>query len=935
MSENGQILLKTAELSRIFPFLLLLDQHCRVEDYGRSMAKLFPGSLPGTPFFNQWSIVRPKLQAGVACSLESLVGKLVVIVNNDKPDLRFKGQFEKIEFEQKYLFLGAPWLDDTDQLLQYDLTLDDFALYDSMTDLLHVLKNNEIANREMKEVVNKVSKQRHEMAQSNARLEFLQSLIDNSSDAVQVSYEDGQLFYINQEAASRLGIKMEEAGRYNVRDFEKIFENPLEWQKHVDDLKAVAYLTVEGENVHQRTGDTFPVEVTVKYLNVDGKGYIIANSRDITERRKSEEQLRIQEEKYRNIIANMNLGLLEVDKDDRIQYANQSFCELSGYTLEEMLGEKAADLFASEGAKQRIEEKNQLRENGQSDSFEIIVRNKRGEARWWLISGAPRYNDFGTVVGSIGIHLDITEQKRLEKELSRALYSAQEASEAKAAFLANMSHEIRTPLNGVLGMIRELGKEPLSLRQNSCLISAKKASEHLLSIINNILDISKIEAGELQLEQLNFSIRDVLNDVSSILESQANERLIEFRVVVEETVADAFLGDATRIRQILINLAGNAIKFTEKGSVTIVCAGHQVNKYHQELIFSIRDTGIGMDEEFTQKIFTKFQQADKSSSRRFGGTGLGMAITKELIEMMNGSITVQSEKGVGTEVCAQLMLPVGDVTKIEMANNLPLQVALENRSVLLVEDNEMNRMVAINALLPYKMIVTEAENGLEAIEILKKDTFDLILMDLQMPVMGGLEAMRILRQSLKIKTPVVALTANAFKSEIDLCINAGMADYVVKPFEEKNLIQAIAKALAVNNKPGSQELPNTTIPSESTEVDTHLYDLTKLKALSRGDEAFVLKMLGLFADMMPRAITEMQTAVNAQDFENLQKVVHRIKPSVDNMGIVSIRSHIREIEQADIETERMLMIDHTRFIADVLERVVAEVRRSELHPPTS
>jgi CheY-like chemotaxis protein len=342
-----------------------------------------------------------------------------------------------------------------------------------------------------------------------------------------------------------------------------------------------------------------------------------------------------------------------------------------------------------------------------------------------------------------------------------------------------------------------------------------------------------------------------------------------------------------------------------------------------------------MDEEFTQKIFTKFQQADKSSSRRFGGTGLGMAITKELIEMMNGRITVQSEKGVGTEVRAQLMLPVGDVTKTEMANNLPMQVALENRSVLLVEDNEMNRMVAINALLPYKMIVTQAENGLEAIEALKKDTFDLILMDLQMPVMGGLEAMRILRQSLKIKTPVVALTANAFKSEIDLCINAGMADYVVKPFEEKNLIQAIAKALAINNKSSSQEQLNTTIFSEAAEADSHLYDLTKLKALSRGDEAFVLKMLGLFADMMPRAITEMQTAVNAQDFENLQKVMHRIKPSVDNMGIVSIRSHIREIEQADSETDRLLMMDHTRFIADVLERVVAEVRRSELHPPTS
>lgn len=928
MSEQQHILFQYSELSRFFPFYLLLHSDTTIESCGQTMTKLLPGIQPGALFSDDWTVIRPRVDPLMPDLLHFLIGKLVVIAHAHRPDLKFKGQFERLASSSMYCFVGTPWFNDTDQLQEYGLVLSDFAVHDTMIDLLHVLKNNDIATQELTEVVSKVKKQKKALTISNERLELLQSLIDNSSDAVQVSEEDGRLFYINNEAAERLGIDASQVQEYNVRDFEKIFEDPAEWQHHVDELKKVEYLTIEGQNVHQKTGVVFPVEVTVKYIVIDGKGYIIANSRDITERKKNEEQVRIQEEKYRNIIANMNLGLLEVDRDDHIQYCNQSFSNLCGYTLEEMLGKRGSDLFASEEGKAQIMEKNKLREKGKSDSFELIVRNKRGEARWWLVSGAPRYNDEGELVGSIGIHLDITEQKRLEKELERALVNAQEASEAKAAFLANMSHEIRTPLNGIIGMMRELSKENLSERQNSYLSSARKASQHLLAIINNILDISKIEAGELQLEQSHFSIREVMTDVARILENQASERGIEFNVRVDDFVSAAFVGDATRIRQILINLAGNAIKFTEKGFVEIQCYAIQVNKYHQELTFSIKDTGVGMEDDFIAKVFTKFQQEDKSSSRRFGGTGLGMAITKELVELMNGTIVVRSEKGRGTDVQVRLTLPTGDPKHIEPGTLLPEQVTLHHKSVLLVEDNEMNRLVAINALAPYNMIISEAENGQQAIDLLQKENFDVILMDLQMPVMGGLEATRILRKVLKVDTPVIALTANAFKSEIDTCMEAGMTDYVIKPFEEKTLVQAICKAFA--SQYAELQVGNVLDDQLGDVAGNHLYDLSKLKTLSRGNEDFVLKMLGLFVDMMPRSLAEISNSLENGDIVTLKRVMHRIKPSVDNMGIVGIIKDLKEIEQVADDSPVLPLVAPVNKIVAVLNRVVDLIKKTEL-----
>lgn len=661
---------------------------------------------------------------------------------------------------------------------------------------------------------------------------------------------------------------------------------------------------------------------------IDEENYIlglVGMTFDITERKQSERQLQIQEEKYRNIISNINIGLLEVDTQDRVIFCNHSFEEMSGYTLEEIKGKKGSKILAAGKNRKLVERQNAQRLLGESDSYEVLVRNKRGEARWWLVSGAPNYNDKGEIIGSVGINLDITAQKRLEIQLENALEQAQAAAEAKEAFLANMSHEIRTPLNGIIGMVRELRKEALNPKQKQQVNSAYKATRHLLAIINNILDITKIEAGELQLEARHFALKSLLDDVNSILKPDADKKQILLSTSIDDQLTDVLIGDETRLRQILINLAGNSIKFTEKGKVSIACKTLKSNNKKQTIQISVQDTGIGMEEDFIQKVFHKFQQEDASTSRRFGGTGLGLFITKELVDLMGGNIQVKSIKGIGTEINITLSLPIGDAAHIENKELLTDNLSLNKAKILLVEDNEMNCMVARNTLELLDVVISDVENGRQAIELLKQESFDLILMDIQMPIMGGMEATKIIRNELKINTPIIALSANAFKSEIEACKAIGMNDYITKPFEEKTLIQTVLKffkikAESLQYKPESEVL-----------VEKELYSLTKLREMSRGNEDFVEKMLRLFVDIVPKSIAKIQIAHKAHDLDTISQTTHKLKPSVNHLNILSLQEPIRILEKLNHSQHTQAELNAlVQTVIQTLQEVVQQIQTNEL-----
>jgi len=724
------------------------------------------------------------------------------------------------------------------------------------------------------------------------------ALIETSEDFIAFGDLNGNPKFMNKAAREHLGIDDNKIlSNLNAHDFFDLKEIKFLKEDISEGLKKEGKWEGETHLLNIKTKNTIPVQMSAFVIrdNITGKEIGLGNvSRDITKSKKEERLRKVLQEKYQNIIANMNLGLLEVDNNRIIQYANQSFADISGYEISELLGKTPKELFAFGENSAIVDAKTQSREQGKSDSYQIQVKNKKGELRWWAISGAPNYDDNGNLVGSIGIHLDITDQKQLEIDLENEKIKAQEASKAKEFFLANMSHEIRTPLNAIIGFLRELDKQGLSGLQKTYIKNSSIASRHLLAILDNILDLSKIEAGEMSLESEDFLIEDTLNNVIKVLNLKAEQKEIRLTSFISDKVNKVFKGDSLRLEQILFNLIGNALKFTPKGKIEVKCEVLSDSHISQEIQISVADTGIGMEQKYAESIFSKFSQEDKSITRKYGGTGLGMAITKELVLLMGGEIKIESEKNIGTTVYIRINLIRGNTENIKKLHT-EVDFNLKGLSILLVEDNKINRMVVKNALQHYNCNIIEAENGLEVLEILKTRNFDLILMDIQMPEMDGIEATKVIRNELKLSIPIIALTASAFKTEIEKCKQAGMNDYVTKPFEETVLLQTIVKHTI--NKNGVPSLDNEMNPNQP------LYNLNVLRDLSRGNDEFVVKMVGVFVEQTIATIEKIDAALESNNFLEISQLIHKIRPSTESMGVLSIQNEMKTLEKIAKETQ--------------------------------
>jgi len=570
----------------------------------------------------------------------------------------------------------------------------------------------------------------------------------------------------------------------------------------------------------------------------------------------------------------MNLGILEMDLEDRIQYANPSFCQLSGYEPGELVGAKAGELFGN---------------HGNTAVSEIEVRNKLGEHLWWLVSGAPSYNDKGERIGSIGIYLDITNQKKLQEELRDARELAEASSRAKETFLANMSHEIRTPMHAISGMGAILLKTKLTPTQKFHLEVIRTASENMINILNDILDLSKLEASKLVIEKVGFELEPVMKKAVQVMKIKANEKKLDLVLSLQlNDISSVLIGDPFRLNQILFNLMGNAIKFTNNGQVKVSCQWERNEGSQQFLRFEVSDTGIGMDPEFLGHMFEKFSQEHQSTSRTYGGTGLGMNITRELISLMGGEISVQSQKGKGSTFTCVIPFESGekhDIPAEPKADNIG--VVFKDLQVLVVDDNEMNRLVVNNLLNNLGAVVAEAVNGQEAVDMISEQAdFDIILMDIQMPVMDGIEATAQIRKRMGNKIPIIALTANAMKSDVETYKKAGMDAVLPKPFSEHALVKLLSLVLSNNAS------------LEITEEEVKYYDLRLLKEMSVGNNEFIPKMLGLFLSQTPGLLVEMKEAIDQQDLIRLSKLGHKMKSMISTLGISEVKDDMRILEKA-------------------------------------
>ncbi len=430
------------------------------------------------------------------------------------------------------------------------------------------------------------------------------------------------------------------------------------------------------------------------------------------------------------------------------------------------------------------------------------MQRKDGSYAWILARGKALRDADGVPARMVGMHMDVSDRKEAEETLRRAREQADAANRAKSDFLANMSHEIRTPMNGVLGMLQLLQDAPLNLEQREQIDTAHQSAMYLLAIVDDILDLSKVEAGKLELEAVPFDPARTISNAVDLLAERARAKGLELGLVLGEDKPPLVRGDPGRLRQILTNLIGNAVKFTEQGSVNVTATWGGSGEDVRTLDVAVRDTGIGISREVQQRLFSPFTQADVSTTRRFGGTGLGLAICKRLVELMGGSISVRSEPGQGAEF--RFSIPWQVVR--EKAGTEPSGVPLvENpiqpgRRILLVEDSLPNQKVAEAMLKRAGLNVFIAGNGRLALDLLESEEVDLVLMDLRMPVMDGLEATRRLRRRERElgldPIPVMALTANAMSEDRQVCLEAGMDDFISKPIDRKTLMDLLGRWLS-------------------------------------------------------------------------------------------------------------------------------------------
>ncbi len=494
----------------------------------------------------------------------------------------------------------------------------------------------------------------------------------------------------------------------------------------------------------------------------------------------------------------------------------------------------------------------------------------------------------------------INKRREAEENLIEARELAEESLKAKESFLANMSHEIRTPMNAILGMSRQLAKTTLNSRQHFYLDAIQGASENLLIILNDILDLSKIEAGKLTLENIGFEPNNIVTRAMQVFMHKAEEKGLNItNNELDRHLSPVLIGDPFRLNQIILNLMSNAIKFTDKGYIDLSCYVVNDTITHQTIEIKVKDTGIGMDEEFLTNVFQKFLQEDKSTARKYGGTGLGMAICKQLIELMDGNIQVESQKNVGSTFTIQLTMAKGTKNDLPKKNEMVIDTAiLKNKNILLVEDNEMNRLLATIILNAYGASVRDAHNGVQAIEAVKESTYDLILMDVQMPIMDGLQATRHIREMLQLKTPIIALTANALKGENDKCLEAGMDAYLTKPFIEEELILKIAELIHIStNYPEVTEpiITYSELENRPTQaLETTTFNLEYLHEVCGNNKEYVRSLLDAFLKEAENTVIEINKVLIKKDVKSLKSLAHKLKPSLDLINAL----HLRDVAQS-------------------------------------
>lgn len=646
------------------------------------------------------------------------------------------------------------------------------------------------------------------------RLRQTQFAMDQAVDAIYWVDPQAKILYANEAASLMVGYSKEELLNMTVHDLNPDFPASM-WPGFWEETRRNKTMSLETHH-RAKDGRLIPIDIRVSFLAYEGQEFHCAFVRDITERKRIEDSLRDSEERFRTFLDHAPNAMFMKTNDGHYFFTNQCFEQLCHSDREHVVGKTDVELFPRETAEQFRANDRQVIETGKAIEFE-----ETNDLHTNIVVKFPVRDRLGQIYATGGIVTDITARKRMEfklqqfaaemerqnLELAEAHKQALASAKAKSEFLSTMSHEIRTPMNGVIGMTGLLLDTPLTPEQREYAETVRLSGEHLLDIINEILDFSKIEAGKLDLEELNFDLHATMEETIGLLGERAYAKGLELTYLVQAGVPTALRGDPGRLRQILVNLIGNAVKFTEQGEVVVTVSmegdpsgttAASASSSYRTLRFEVSDTGVGITPEQQAKLFQPFTQADGSSTRKYGGTGLGLAICKQLVEMMGGRIGVDSKVGEGSVFWLTVRFPLQPEGAQPVAT---IPASLRGRKILIVDDHATNRRVLEQSLRGLGVVYESAENGNQALECLRnaagrQSHFDVAILDMQMPGMDGLElAHRIKSESAINVTRLVLLTSVGQRGDAKAAQSAGIAAYLTKPIRQSLLYECLGLVL--------------------------------------------------------------------------------------------------------------------------------------------
>lgn len=777
-----------------------------------------------------------------------------------------------------------------------------------------------IANKELAFQNDEKEKRAQELILANKELLFQNK--EKEKRAAELKIADKELIF-------QTGEKKKRAAELKIADIELVFQNEEKEKRAAELIIADKELVFQTEEKEKRAAELIIADKELLFQNEEKERRATANK----ELEASSYSLKLASEYARSLIEASLDPLFTINLQGKVTDMNNASVKITGIAREKMIGTNFFDYFTEPLKAKEVYQ--DVFANGFVTDFPLTIRD--GKLTDVLFNGSVYKDDRGNVQGVVVVARDITERKRIETQLNEAIVFAEMATEiaeiakskaesatltaenavkAKQQFLSNMSHEIRTPMNAIIGFTKVLLKTEMSAKQKEYLTAIKLSGDALIVLINDILDLAKVDAGKMVFEQTPFKMSVSISAMLHLFETKIQEKNLKLIKKYDDAIPEVLIGDPVRLHQIILNLLSNAVKFTSKGNITVSVSLLTEDEEEVSIQFSVKDTGIGIPDDKIEKIFENFQQASSGTSRIYGGTGLGLAIVKQLVEPQGGSIQVASQVGEGSTFSFILSFQKTNIQPEMEIVEEEIQIDNKSISVLVVEDIPLNQLLMKTLLDDFGFERDIADNGQIAVDKLREKNYDIILMDLQMPIMNGFEATDHIRNVLKLSVPIIALTADVTTVDLEKCRYVGMNDYIAKPVDERLLYTKIMSLVKKQAIIEAAAVPVDVEVAIEAAIIKRCIDLEYLNRRTKSNPTLMMEMITLYLEQTPPLISAMKKSLAEKDWQGLHSAVHKMIPSFAIMGISSdfenmarkVQDYATTQEQAEGISEMVLQL---------------------------